>query len=196
VGICILLLVIGAIGVLVDNSDTRPKSAESPALAAEDFINAGKKTGYNIIVDEDYDGYATYWAGAYKFPEGVWPEKHVNQVCVIGQNTDRRFVDEIHVKRLYVIDYTLDRSLANARIEFNKDVAEMEKEVGGRPYKETGRNDSGQEYTIYSNSSDKKFGVSFIVGAVNLHVLADAEYKPEILRFFSALGYEAEPQQK
>ena len=131
-------------------------------LHHDDFINAAEKAGYTIIIEDDYDGFNTYWAGAHKFEPGA-VEKEGNEI--------------------YVIDYTLDSTIHNAKVEFNLYVDKVT-EIGG--IEVTG---SGNDYEYQANSSDTRFGVAYRIGMVNMYVVADAEYKSEILAFLRAMDF-------
>ena len=131
-------------------------------LHHDDFINAAKKAGYTIIIEDDYDGFNTYWAGAHKFAPGE-VEKEGNEI--------------------YVIDYTRDATIHNAKVEFILYVDKV-KEIGGVSV--TG---SGDDYEYQANSSDTRFGVAYRIGDINMYVVADAEYKNEILAFLKAMDF-------
>ncbi|MCL2036814.1 MAG: hypothetical protein FWG83_05460 [Oscillospiraceae bacterium] len=178
---CIIMLVIFAVviitmGILAvvlnkDDEDSNPISEKNgeittksgePVINSENFISAASKMGYTMIIEEDYDGFNTYWAGAHKFAEGVI-EKEGNEI--------------------YVIDYTKDATIHNSKIEYLLYVDKV-KEMGGISNSESG---SGYEYQV--NSSETRFGIAYRIGDVNLYVVADAEYKDEILAFFDAIGF-------
>jgi hypothetical protein len=149
-----------------NNSDERSNSGGfgnyQLVLHHDDFIGAAEKAGYTIIIEEDYDGFDTYWAGAHKFAPGV-VEKEGNEI--------------------YVIDYTRDASIHNAKVEFILYVDKV-KEIGGTEAK-----GSGDDYEFQANSSDTRFGVAYRIGSVNMYVVADAEYKNEILAFLKAMDF-------
>jgi len=132
-------------------------------LASKKFISAAESADYTMIIEEDYDGYGTYWAGAFKFAEGVEKEED---------------------NEIYKIDYTKDQSVYNAEVEYENYIDEV-KEIGGKQ-----NSGSGKNYSFHVNSSSTEFGIAFRVEEVNLFVVAPAEYKDEILKFFKDIGYE------
>jgi len=137
-------------------------SSTKEILAAQKFIGASEDAGYTMIIEEDYDGYGTYWAGAFEFAEGV---------------------EKVEDNEIYKIDYTKDQSVYNAEIEYANYVDEV-KEIGGKQ-----NSGSGKNYSFQVNSSSTEFGIAFRVEEVNLFVVAPAEYKDEILKFFKDIGY-------
>ena len=138
-------------------------SSNWKVLNAKNFISKAESAKYTIIIEEDYDDFGTYWAGAHKFAAGV---------------------EKIEGKEIYVIDYTRDVSVYNAEIEYLDYVDEV-KQIGGNS-----NSGSGKNYEFQINSSATKFGIALRVEDVNLFVVAGAEYKDEILKFFKNVGYE------
>jgi len=134
-------------------------------ITADEFIVAAQKMGYFMIIEEDYDGFNTYWAGAHLFAEGV---------------------EQVEGNHIYVIDYTKDTTERNAKVEYILYVKEV-KEFGGKE-----NSGSGSNYEFQVNSSEEGFGIAYRVGDVNLFVTAPAEYKDEIMAFFVAIGFGVE----
>ena len=171
--LCIILIIVAAIfSKKTDSRETagRETAAETvitgdPVINADDFIRAAKKAGYTMVIEDDYDGFGTYWAGAHKFAEGA-VQKEGNEI--------------------YVIDYTRDASVYNSKVEYNLYVAKVN-EIGGDSF-----SDSGSGYQLQVGSSDTKFGIAYRIGDVNLFVVADAKYKQEITAFFDAIGFSVE----
>ena len=155
------------IGIIIFIAIIVPKEGgnDERVIRSQDFISAGQKAGYTMIIEDDYDGFGTYWAGAHKFAEGV-VQKEGNEI--------------------YVIDYTRDKTIHNSKIEYQLYVDKV-KEMGGKS-----NSNSGSNYEFQVNSSDKRFGIAYRIGDVNLYVVADAEYKDEIMAFFDAIGFGVE----
>jgi len=163
---CFILLVV--VGALLGDSDRPSVSTVDPVIQAQDFIRAAEKAGYTVIVEDDYDGHGTYWAGAHKFADGA-EKKEGNEI--------------------YVIDYTRDKSKHNSKIEYAKYVAKVD-EIGGNSH-----SDSGSDHQFQVNSSATRFGIAYRIGDVNLYVNAGAEHKDEITAFFDAIGFCVEAKQ-
>jgi len=137
-------------------------------LSAAEFSNKALAAGYDLEIEEDYDGHGTYWVGAHKFAPGA------NKAIDLP---------------LYTIDYTLDASISNAKVEYNIYVSDVKKIVG------SSKSDSGTnfQYLIRSGIDEtdmiSKFGVAYRIDAVNYFVVAPIEYKDEIIAFFKVLGF-------
>ena len=150
------------------NSPQNPSPAQNTGnnevvLLAETFIAAAEKAGYTVIIEDDYDGFKTYWAGAHKFAEGETVLKEGNEI--------------------YVIDYTKDATIHNARVEYNLYLDKIQ-EVGGRVVKA-----DGNDWQYQVNIGDEKIGVTYRIGDINLYCVADVEYADEILAFFAAMDF-------
>ena len=135
----------------------------SPLTAAE-FNSAAAKAGYFLIIEDDYDGAGTYWSGAFKFAPGV---------------------EKIEDNEIYVIDYTLDKSVQNSKTEYNKYVSNVY-ELGTSGYSGS---DTGSDTQYVVRTGNGQFGVAYRHKEVNLYVIAPVEYKSEIVSFFDTLGY-------
>ena len=135
----------------------------SGVISAAEFISAAEKLGYHMIIEDDYDGFNTFWAGAHKFP----PD-------------EQNFIEE---ERIYVIDYTIDASERNARVEYWLYVDQV-KELGGKSL-----DGSGDNYEFQVNSSDLGFGIAYRIGTVNMLAITPPEYKDDIMRFFDIIGF-------
>jgi DNA-directed RNA polymerase subunit RPC12/RpoP len=165
--VTVVIIVIGiavAVSMFAERESYNPHTG-APVISAEHFIDAAQKAGYYIIIEEDYDGFGTYWAGAHLFAEGETVKKEGNEI--------------------YVIDYTRDSTIHNARVEFLLYVKNV-KEFGG-----ISNSGTGNDYEFQVNSSDTGFGIAYRIGDVNLYVTAppDAEHKAKILAFFDAIGF-------
>jgi hypothetical protein len=147
---------------LNNNNNQNNQSGTGRVISENDFISAAEKAGFTIIIEEDYDGFGTYWAGAHLFAEGVI-EKEGNEI--------------------YVIDYTRDLTVYNAKVEYRLYVSNV-KEFGGEEH-----SGSGADYEFQVNSSDTGFGIAYRVGDVNMYVTAPPEHKEKILSFFDAIGF-------
>ena len=132
-------------------------------LEAETFIAAAQKAGYTIIIEDDYDGFNTYWAGAHKFAEDETVFKEGNEI--------------------YVIDYTKDATLHNARVEYNLYLDKV-KEVGGKVVK-----DEGDEWQYQVNIGETQVAVTYRISDINMYCVAPVEYTDEILAFFAAMDF-------
>jgi hypothetical protein len=140
-----------------------PLHTSPPAvLTPLEFTAAALKAGYAVDRDENYDGFFTLWVGAMRFDDGV------EQVW--GNHT------------LY-IGYTQDRSVSNARIEYNNYVGDV-KAVGGKE-----ASGSGVDYQWQFNMSEYQIGIAYRIGDVNMFVVADIKYADEVLAFFDAIGF-------
>jgi hypothetical protein len=139
-----------------------PPNPSAPTLTYQNDLNDRGTGFYHLIIETDYDGYGCYWSGAHVFGPGVPKENG---------------------REIYVVDFTRDTSLHNATVEYNNYVGKV-KAIGGTVNAGTGTN---FQYQI--NTSATRFGVSFRVDQINLYVVADIQYKAEIINFFDVLGY-------
>jgi len=162
----LLFLAVFVSDALDDENTNGP--TEDRVITSQEFISAAQKAGYTMIIEDDYDGFGTYWAGAHKFAEGV-VQKEGNEI--------------------YVIDYTHDKTVHNSKIEYGLYVDEVKKIDG------YSKSDSGSNYAFQANAGDARVGIAYRIGEVNLYVVADAEYREEILAFFDAIGFGVEMPQ-
>lgn len=160
-GVFIFAVIIGIISIVVP---TMKKSHVVTDSAT--FIEYAEAAGYFMIIEDDYDSFHTYWAGAHKFLP---------------------LVNKVEGNEEYVIDYTRDANITNAKVEYNIYVDNVIN-IGG--ISRTGGSDSSNiQYQINSNSL--KFGIAYRNGQVNYYVVAPAQYKAEIIAFFALLGIDA-----
>jgi hypothetical protein len=134
-------------------------------ISIDEFISASEKFGYEILIEEDYDGFNTFWAGAHLFPD--------------------EYVERIHENRVYSICYTKDASIFNSRVEYVLWVDDVTA-FGGRSNHAVCENG---EWEWQVNSSESGFGIAYRILDVNLFVTAPPEYKDRIMLFFEAIGF-------
>ena len=143
-----------------------PSQPDSSIIRAQDFVTVAEKAGYEMIIENDYDGFGTYWAGAHIFDDN----------------------DKIreYETAIYAIEYTKDANIYNSKVEYNLYVNNV-KQIGGKQ-----NSGEGDDYQFYVSLSDQQIGIIYRVADVNMYAIAPAEYADKILAFFDAIGFGVE----
>jgi hypothetical protein len=140
----------------------------NPADAAKNL------DGYLLEIENDYDGFDTIWIGAHRY----------------GRD-DTAKDQGIDADPWYTVDFTRDRTMHNAWVEYNNYFKNVQK-IGGRAFT-AGDRYSTVQYQI--NISSTHFGIAYRNGQDNYFIGPDdpadencrIEFVPEIAAFFRYL---------